>query len=215
MALPFQLISKISSWCSTPWSSAAHPDRHPRFSITSSPSSCSRASVIYAYLPGEKDGRGSCCANLEDFWRSSGGHADIIVFMQVFSRYIWTDPHRMGRGSYACCCFTGPSHGVRSHQARRELTMEDLRPSVAGTIGKRKIPHRYRSSHFLTLLLLLIPGNPGGDGGYGPNPSSAPEFPQTYQAQSFPVGWPYDHPGSHYWDSSRIRWNGHRVSPAV
>ena len=140
-----------------------------------------------------------------------------LVFMQVYFRYILNDPIVWAEEITLLCFHWAIFLGAAlAYKHGEKLAMETFVGHFPENL-QRKIYTITEILIFLTLLLLLYQGIQVAilEWTY---PSSALEFPQTYQSASFPVGMTLMviHSGRQLWalitDKTEL---GHRSSPAV
>ncbi|MCE2452425.1 MAG: TRAP transporter small permease [Nitrospinae bacterium] len=218
MALPFQLIFKISSWVfytiiQPPLILIGIPVFHYIVPVI-----LLAGVVIYAFRQVKMEGWGFLLRNLEELlaypFLAAIGY---IVFMQVYFRYILDDPIVWAEEVTLLCFHWGVFIGAAlAYKHGEKLTME----TFVGQLPEHwqhKILIVIEVLIFFTLLLLLYQGIQVAilEWTY---PSSALEFPQTYQSASFPVGMALMiiHSGRQLWALITNKTQlGHRSSPAV
>ena len=218
IALPFQLIFKISSWVfytlvQPPLILIGIPVFH--YIV---PAILLAGVVIYAFRQVKMEGWGFLLRNLEELlaypFLAAIGY---IVFMQVYFRYILDDPIVWAEEVTLLCFHWAVFIGAAlAYKHGEKLTME----TFVGQLPEhwqRKIRIVIEILIFFTLLLLLYQGIQVAilEWTY---PSSALEFPQTYQSASFPVGMALMiiHSGRQLLGLITNKMElGHRSSPAV
>ena len=218
MALPFQLIFKISSWVfytiiQPPLILIGIPVFHYIVPVI-----LLAGVVIYAFRQVKMEGWGFLLRNLEELlaypFLAAIGY---IVFMRVYFRYILDDPIVWAEEVTLLCFHWGVFIGAAlAYKHGEKLTME----TFVGQLPEHwqhKILIVIEILIFFTLLLLLYQGIQVAilEWTY---PSSALEFPQTYQSASFPVGMALMiiHSGRQLWALITNKTQlGHRSSPAV
>ena len=140
-----------------------------------------------------------------------------LVFMQVYFRYVLNDPIVWAEEITLLCFHWAIFLGAAlAYKHGEKLAMETFIGHFAEHL-QRKIYVTTEVLIFFTLLLLLYQGIQVAilEWTY---PSSALEFPQTYQSASFPVGMTLMviHSGRQLWGLASGKAElGHRSSPAV
>ncbi len=218
VALPFQVIFWISSWVfytliQPPLILISIPVFHYILPVI-----LLAGVVIYAVRQVKMEGGGYLLRNLEELlaypFLAAIGY---LVFMQVYFRYILDDPIVWAEEITLLCFHWGVFIGAAlGYKHGEKLTMETFVGQLPLRL-QRKIHVTIEILIFFTLLLLVYQGILVAivEWTY---PSSALEFPQTYQSASFPIGMTLMviHSGRQIWaltiDKAEL---GHRSSPAV
>ena len=218
IALPFVLIYKISSWVfytliQPPLILISIPVFHYIVPVI-----LLAGVVIYAVRQVKMEGGGFLLRNLEELlafpFLAAIGY---LVFMQVYFRYILDDPIVWAEEITLLCFHWGVFIGAAlAYKHGEKLTMETFVSHFPEHL-QRKIYVTTETLIFFTLLLLVYQGTLVAilEWTY---PSSALEFPQTYQSASFPIGMTLMviHSGRQLWGLTIGKAElGHRSSPAV